>query len=175
MRRRHFLAASAVAVFAGCSQPTPQRGSPPTPPALPQVTLSAAETSPEKPNASLAVAYNSRVQLRVPTTPPTSADAGRKWLVLRMDVTNRGERSRDLDANQYVITTDTSEYEFTPTLADWELTTKRATPGETVTGWVAFHVPASLTEATLSVKAKYADDYAISFTQDRTLNAKIPN
>lgn len=174
MNRREYLALSATVAVAGCGQQTQDRGQPPTPPPLPEVTLTATDTEPENPEVSLDFVYNSRSQVRIPADEPLSADGGMKWLVVRADVTNRGDSTRDLQANQYIISTEGDTYQFKFTLADWELTTKQAAPGETVTGWLAFQIPGLATEATLTVKDSLADEFAISFSHDSSLDAAIP-
>jgi hypothetical protein len=174
MNRRQYLALSATVAVAGCGKQIQDRGQPPTPPPLPEVTLTATDTEPENPEVALKVVYNSRSQMRIPVDEPLSADSGMKWLVVRADVTNQTDKTRDLQANQYVVLTEGNTYQFKLTLADWELTTKQAAPGETVTGWLAFQIPGLATEATLTVKESLADNYAILFSHDSSLDAAIP-
>lgn len=173
MNRRQFLALAATTAVAGCGENAPGRGTPPQAP-LPPVTLSAVDTTVENPEVSLRFVYNWAVQSEIPLDSTTRPNPGNKWLVLRADVTNRGESSQNLSADQYVIRTAEGAYSFTLTLTDWALVSKQAAPGETVTGWLVFQIPSPVTEATLAVTESAADDHAITFSQDTTLDAAIP-
>jgi hypothetical protein len=90
-----------------------------------------------------------------------------------MDITNRGEASRDLRMFQYVLEANGDIFE--PIMADepWVVAEQSVSPGETVAGWVPFHPPTSLNEATLTVRENTQAAFNVSFTQNAGLDARI--
>jgi len=161
MRRRQFLVVAGVAT-AGClsDQSTD---------APPAVSLDAEDHSDPTPDVSLEVVYNAGVTSELPTDPPTIADDGWKWLLVRMDVTNLGDTPRELSEYQYRVTTDDGEFGHVVTKTQWTLAGKRAAPSETASGWVVFHIPESASAATLSVRENTRLAYDVAFNQDSTL------
>jgi hypothetical protein len=165
MRRRQYLVALGI-VTSGCLGSSAEDS--PT-----DVSLSAEDSNPAVPDVSLNVSYNNTVDTEIPTEPTTVAEDGQKWLLVRMDVTNTGTDARDLNAYQYRVVTDADQYEQVITKESWELRGKEATPDETVSGWVVFHIPESVTDATLTVGGGQRN-YAVAFTHDTSLDADPP-
>ena len=166
MRRRQFLAAAGV-ITSGCLTTGPSDD-------IPEVSVAAEDATVANPDVSLSVAYNSTVDTELPTDPTTLAEDGHKWLLIRMDVTNRMGISRELTSYQYTVDEIGERDGPVRTKEPWSLLGKNAQPGETVTGWVVFHPPRSLTDATLSARGYSQTKFAVTFTHDDTLNADPP-
>lgn len=166
MRRRQFLAAAGV-ITSGCLTTGPGDN-------IPEVSVAAEDATVANPDVSLSVAYNSTVDTELPTDPTTLAEDEHKWLLIRMDVTNRTGASRELTIYQYTV--DEIDERDGPVRIEksWSLLGKNAQPGETATGWVVFHPPMSLTDATLSARSYSQTQFAITFTHDTSLDADPP-
>lgn len=128
----------------------------------------------------LEISYNSAVVSTIPTDPPTRAESGAKWLLVRMDVTNAGATERTLTAHQYILEADGDTYEYVATDATWAIGGPEHTSGptvapiETATGWVVFHIPMESASARLTVRENTREAFAISFTRDASLATSIP-
>jgi len=166
MRRRQYLVALGI-VASGCLGSSAEDG--PT-----DVSLSAEDSNPANPDVSLDVSYNSTVDTEIPTEPTTVAEDGQKWLLVRMDVTNTGPDARELNAYQYRVAADADQYEQVITKESWELRGKEVALDETVSGWVVFHIPESVTDATLTADSGDQRNYAVAFTHDTSLDADPP-
>jgi len=171
------IAVVTILLLAGClsasnssTMPTPDQVTTPTPS---PVVLGAENVSAEPADVELRVAYHSRSKTSLPTTPRTLAEEGQKWLAVNMAVTNRGNESRELTSHQYIIQTDSDRYEFVYTDSEWALEETRVAPGETVTGWVIFHVPENVTEGTITIRNNTRRSFTINFTRNQSLNEPI--
>jgi len=98
------------------------------------------------------------------------------WLAVRMDVKNQGNSERNLERKQYVVEAAGETHEFVHMDMEYKLSEKVAAPGETVTGWVFFHVPTNSTEVTLTaVQDHLAEPFTVTFTHDSSLDATLPS
>lgn len=189
MDRRQFLAAAASVVgvsLAGCAggsadTPTPDPTPPPTESPPSPVDLEAVDTSAGNPDVSLTIGYNATVTDRIPTSPPTLAEAGSKWLAVRMRVTNTGDTARELTGYQYVVAAGGRTHEPVATRTEWSLfraddvSGPTVAPDDSVTGWVIFSVPDSTTDAALRIREDTRESYAVTFESDESLSATLPD
>lgn len=184
MNRRTYLTATGATLlgaFAGCTSDgtTTTSTAPETTPtdatttAAPSMTVSAEDSQVESPDVELEIAYATRTQQRLPTEPVTLAEDGHTWLLVRMDITNRGEQSRDLRMFQYVLEAGDRTYEPIMTDEPWAVAQQSVAPGETVTGWVPFHPLTSLREGVLKVRENTQLAFDASFTHDAGLDAQV--
>jgi len=188
MDRRQFLAAAAsvagvsLAGCAGGSADTPTADSTPPPTeSPPPVDLEAVDTSADNPDVSLTIAYNATVTDHIPTSSPTLAEAGSKWLAVRMRVVNTGDTARELTGYQYVVAAGGETHEPVATRTEWSLfraddvSGPAVGPDDSVTGWVIFSVPDSTTNATLRIREDTRESYAVTFEPDGALSATLPD
>jgi len=195
MQHRHTVAVVAMIALAGCSGATTPATEPTTTPTatttLPGTATPTATTTPppspvsvatinttaDTPDVSLSVRYNATTQWQLPTDPPTLADSGQKWLVVRMDITNTGSEQRAVTGYQYIAEAGADRYEPVASTEDWALaqadgqSTATIGPGETVTRWLVFQVPTDTTDATLQVRENTQQTFAVRFAHDPSLTA----
>jgi len=174
MNRRHYLATT-TALLAGCTSATstdPDESDAD----VPDVTLSATDLEADDPDVSLEIAYNARTSTALtPGERTTVAEDGHKWLIVRMDVTNTGADTRELTAHQYAVESDGETYEVVA-FNDHYLRGKTVEPGETTTGWLAYHVPLETESATLTARQDLIQErLAVAFTLDTSLSTAFPD
>ncbi|ELZ05380.1 DUF4352 domain-containing protein [Natrialba aegyptia] len=182
MNRRHYLALM-VPLLAGCNStattdPDPDPDSDPGAGSggdVPGVTLDSEDLEAEDADVSLEIAYNARVSTELgPGEHSTIAEDGNKWVIVRMDVTNTGDAERELLAHQYILESGGETYEIVA-FDEHYLRGKTAGSGETVTGWVAFHVPVETETATLTANQDaIAEQIDVEFTRNTSLSAAFP-
>jgi hypothetical protein len=184
MKRRTFIQAAGVGclgVLAGCSGETTDPTPDPDPPtqttsAPPESTIrvAAMDVDAPDPDVALDITYAVATARELPTDPPTLAEDGMQWVLVRMDVTTANETTRNLEANPYVLEAAGDRFEYVSSDAAWELSSKTASGDEPVTGWVIFQVPEPVDTATLTIRDNTRDAYTVSFEQDRSLNTTPP-
>jgi hypothetical protein len=187
MDRRQLLVGISLAMFgvslsgcAGSSTDRPTEADTPTEKPLTSVDLTAVDATAGDPDVSLTIGYNATVTERIPTSPPTLADPGSKWLAVRMRVTNAGDTDRELTGYQYVVTANGETHEPVGVRADWSLFQADGTygptvaPGESATRWVIFSIPDETTDATLRIRENNRASYAVTFNHDGSLSAPLP-
>lgn len=194
MDRRKFIILSGLAIAgAGCSaddssqapedtDSTSQATTPATTPTPtsnsdgpPRVALSAKDSDPRSPFASLDVSYGSMVGTEIPTEPPTLANEGTKWLFIEMQVTNTGSEEYQMMGAAFVIEAAGRQRSLVVTKEDWELRGRVIDPQETIRGWLVFQIPIETTEATLTALTGTSRDYALTFRRDESLGSSLPN
>ncbi|MEE6210857.1 hypothetical protein U3A55_11930 [Salarchaeum sp. III] len=191
MNRRTYLATLAAALTAsaaGCnstestptSRPPTETTSTPTSTqetttTASSMTVSAEDVQADTPDVELDIRYATRTQQRLPTEPVTLAEDGHTWLLVRMDITNRGADPRDLRMFQYVLYAGGDLHEPIMTDEPWAVAEQSAAPGETVTGWVTFHPETSLREGVLTIRDNTQAAFDVTFTHDSSLDAQIPD
>lgn len=190
MNRRTALrtaTAAALGSLAGCvsgrlqpttTEPTPTPTDTPTETTTrPTVSVTAADAAPEDSRHRLQVAWNARTQDSI--TPPdrdvrTHAEDGRMWLVVRMAVRNTGDEAWEARATPFVARTPDAEYEIVGFRSQY-LGGTTIDPGQTVSRWIAFHLPLSVRDVTLTVEQDNAvTPLAVDFSADSTLEIGVP-
>jgi hypothetical protein len=191
MNRRTFLhqtAGSSVLVLAGCTGQTDENTQssevgateqPETEPtnSVSPVSVTAESVTPTNPEYEMDITWNSQAQTSV--TPPdrditTYAESGNKWLVFRILVANVGTSARELNAVQYIVQTKSGEHEIVAFRSGY-LGGATIDPGEQVSRWMAFHIPADATTATLTMQQDRVEAaLAVSFSHDSSLEINVP-
>lgn len=143
---------------------------------LTPITLSVSDATATAPDASLRVKYGATTATLLPTDPPTLAEEDRRWVAVHMSVTNRGTEPYNAIASQYVLRADGIQYEYVQVNESWALNYGSDTtiaPNGTRSGWVIFHVPSDVTDATLTVRNATRQTYRVTF-EPATSTPELP-
>lgn len=174
MKRRRYLlfVAPAISSLAGCFAGDGSSGADQE--TLKSVDLSAENVESDSPYASLNVNYAETVSSEIPTDPPTLAEEGMKWLFVKMHVTNIGTSNHEFTGGPFIVRAERDIYEIVSSREDWELRGRTIQPDSTRTGWMVFHIPEEVTEATLTIRDDISMGYSVRFIHDPSLDTTIP-
>lgn len=171
MQYKHTVLILALVALAGCSglTNTPTEATDP-------LTIDAVDTTPDNPDVSLSVEYNAVVTDTIATEPPTSAEDGHAWLAAHVHVTNAG--SGPWDVASYPFSVAVSNNPQTPTSVgeSWAIGDGDTTlgPGETVDGWLIYHIPADAESVTLEVTEPTQQTFAIDYNYNSSIGTALP-
>jgi len=168
--RRRVLAGTAtgIAALAGCSG-----GSGPS-----DMTLKGIDHNTDwEVDVSLAVTFNEVTREEIqPGDTTIVAEDYYKFVLVRMDVTNTGENTRELRAHQYVVAGAGFQRKNVTEFDEHYLAGLTARPGETVTGWIAFQVRMNTGEGLLTVlQDRLTEGIDVTFTRDTSLDVSFPD
>ena len=192
MNRRDLLAglvSSGLVGAAGCSGSTPPgsttdpetstRTPEETTRSLPSMSVTAVDTRADGDVAvQLDVRWRARTQLVL--DPPerdvrTLAEDGFKWLVVQLAVTNNGTSEWDARPVPFIVETNGDRFEITTSRVESYFGGEPLAPGESVSGWLSFHIPRDARTAELhcdpslsavDLSAAFDVDASLAFTVD---------
>ncbi|WP_277540243.1 DUF4352 domain-containing protein [Haloarcula laminariae] len=128
---------------------------------------------------NLSVVWNARAQSAVDPNPDDgtlyNSDDGEKYLVVRMQITNQGERSVDLTPRLFRFVTGGVEYEYQALFGSGGSLDATVRSGGTYDGWVAYTIPSDTTEGDLIVhQDAYVDERTqVTFEKDESLPINV--
>ncbi|WP_135807362.1 DUF4352 domain-containing protein [Halorussus marinus] len=191
MNRRDALTGAAATislVLAGCSgESTPgtttedDRGSPAsteTEKPLPDVDVTATDTSVGDADTHLRVQWRGRVQRVLEPTgeAATVAEDGHKWLVIQVSVRHVGGTAWETTPVPFVVDVDGQRYEVSTSRAESYFGSSTLEEEDVESGWLAFQIPREATSATMNfdselisatVSAGFEEDQSLSFDIDQ--------
>lgn len=175
MDRRSYLSILAVGAMAasGCAS-TGQPAATATRTLTP-VSVNEADVSADDPVTTLEVEYSATVANELPTDPPTLAEDGQKWVLLRMRITNEGAETYDVTGGPFILEHNGQTYEIVSTGADWSVRGRTIEPGDSTTGWLVYHLPEAATSAMLTVRDDISRSYKVTFTRSIDLGTSLPD
>lgn len=137
------------------------------------VSVTAEDASPADANTALNVRWNSRAQPSVDPSPDSlthySANDGEKFVVIRMEITNKGNDSIELTPRMFRLRSSNVEYDYQGLFGSGNsFSDVTLNPGGSYTAWVAYSVPEDMTEAKLIVnqEAFYRTNVSVTFEYD---------
>lgn len=124
----------------------------------------------------LSVTYNTRAQPSVNPDPDSmshySSDDGQKFLVVRMEIENRGEGETELTPRLFQFESDGVVYDYQGLLGSGNgLGGVSLQSGSTYQSWVVFSLPEDATQGTLHAnnEAYYDETVSVAFEHDESL------
>lgn len=169
MHRRTYVSLIAIAGIcsAGCISDKSEE--------VKSFSLTAENVDADSPDASLKIVYAATVTQELPTDPPTLADDGMKWLLVRMRVKNTGTDEYDINGGPFIVYVDGEVYEIVFTKQEWGLPSRTVQSGASTTGWMVFKIPVGVTEAKLTVRDDISRKFSITFMSDSSLDTALPD
>lgn len=160
-----------LVTLAGCSglTNTPTEATDP-------LTIDAVDATPDNPDVALSVEYNAVVTDTIPTEPPTAAEDGHAWLAVHVHVTNDGSGPWDVASYPFSVTTASNSLTPTSVGEPWAIGEEATTlgPGETVKGWLIYHISANADSATLGVTEPTQQTFAIDYNYNESIGTTMP-